>query len=76
MLQALEVALVGGRFAVVGLVAVGGAFAPLVAGVKRKVGKKRVEQVEVAPLEVGGARVGAVYEDGKLVGVLEGVDRV
>ena len=76
MWQALEVAMVGGRFAMVGLVAFGGAFAPLVGGVRRKLVAKRPEHVEVAPLEVNGARVGAVYEDGKLVGVLEGVDRV
>ena len=76
MWHALEVTLVGGRWAVVGLVALGGAVAPWVAQVKRRVGLTRPQSVEVAPLEVGGVRYGAVYEDGRLVGWLEGVDRV
>lgn len=76
MYQVLEVALVGGRFAMVGLVAFGGAFAPLVVRAKDKFARKRAEHVEVAALEVRGERYGAVYEDGRLVGVVEGVDRV
>lgn len=80
MLRALEVGLVGGgaarRLAVVGLVAVGGALAPLVVRIRRKVAARRPETVEVGRLEVGGALYGAVYEDGRLVGVLEGVERL
>ena len=79
MLRVLDVGLVGGlgvrRLAVVGLLAVGGALAPLVVRARLKSARKP-ESVEVAPLEVGGERYGAVYEDGKLVGVLEGVDRL
>jgi hypothetical protein len=79
MLRVLDVGLVGGlgvrRLAVVGLLAVGGALAPLVVRARLKAPRKP-ESVEVAPVEVGGERYGAVYEDGKLVGVLEGVDRL
>jgi hypothetical protein len=79
MLRVLEASVVAPgfrRLAVAGLLAVGGAFAPLVVRARRKVGVKRPESVEVARLEVGGASYGAVYEDGRLVGVLEGVDRL
>ena len=79
MLRALEVKLVGGgvarRLAVLGLLAVGGALAPLAVRARVKAARKP-EVVEVACLEVGDARYGAVYEDGRLVGVLEGVDRL
>lgn len=79
MLRALDVGLVRGlglrRLAVVSLLAVGGALAPLLVRARLKAAK-RPESVEVAPLEVGGERYGAVYEDGRLVGVLEGVDRL
>jgi hypothetical protein len=79
MLRALEVGLVGGggirRLAVIGLLAVGGALAPLVIRAKRKAAQK-TEAVEVARLEIGGVTYGAVYEDGRLVGLLESVQRL
>jgi hypothetical protein len=78
MLRALEVNVLGvgiaRRLAVLGLLAVGGAFAPLVA--RRKANTRKPELVEVSRLEVGGARYGAVYEDGRLVGIVEGIDRL
>jgi hypothetical protein len=80
MLRVLEGGLVGGagvrRLAVLGLLAVGGALAPLVVRARRTAAVKRPGCVEVARLEVGGGAYGAVYEDGRLVGVLEGVDRL
>ena len=80
MLQVLEGRLFGAglprRLAVLGLLAVGGALAPLVVRARMKAARKRPEVVEVDRLEVRGAAYGAVYEDGRLVGVLEGVDRL
>ncbi|HUL65068.1 MAG TPA: hypothetical protein VLW55_10670 [Burkholderiaceae bacterium] len=80
MLRALEVGLVGGngvrRLAVAALLAVGGALAPLLVRARLNKAAKRPECVEVGCLEVGGERYGAVYEDGRLIGVLEGVDRL
>jgi len=80
MLRALEAGVFGAvgarRWAVVGLLAVGGALAPLVVRARRKVAVKRPESVEVARLEVGGQSYGAVYADGRLIGVLEGVERL
>jgi hypothetical protein len=79
MLRALESGLVGGlgvrRLAVVSLLAVGGALAPILVRARFKA-PRRAESVEVACLEVSGRRYGAVYEEGRLVGVLEGVDRL
>ena len=79
MLRALEVGLFGGnavrRLAVAALLAVGGALAPLLVRARLKAAK-RPECVEVGCLEIGGERYGAVYEDGRLIGVLEGVDRL
>lgn len=78
MLRALEVGLVGGgvrRFAVAVVLGLGGALAPLLVRARLK-GAKRPERVEVESLEIGGERYGAVYEDGRLIGVLEGVDRL
>lgn len=59
-----------------GFVTLGGALAPLVLRARRKAALARAESVEVARLDIGGAGYGAVYEDGRLVGVLEGVDRL
>ena len=79
MLRVLEVGVVGGhglrRLAVVAMLAVGGALAPLLVRARLKAAN-RPERIEVAGLEVGGERYGAVYEDGRLIGVLEGVDRL
>lgn len=79
MLQALEGKRVGlalpRRLAVLGLLAVGGAVAPLVVRARMKAAQ-RPALVEVGRLDVRGAEFGAVYEDGKLVGVLEGVARL
>ena len=79
MLRSIEIGLVGGpgirRLAVLGLLAVGGALAPLVVRARLKAAR-RPESVEVACLEVGGRRYGAVYEQGRLVGLLESVDRL
>ena len=78
MLRALELGLGGlgiRRLAVVGLLAIGGALAPLLVRARLKA-HRRPESVEVACLEVGGQRYGAVYEEGRLVGVLEGVERL
>ena len=79
MLRALEVGLVGDngirRLAVAVVLALGGALAPLVLRARLKAAK-RPESIEVGCLEVGGERYGAVYEDGRLIGVLEGVDRL
>ena len=66
----------GRRWAVLGMLAIGGALGPLVANARRKAAIKRPELVEVNQIEVGGARYGAVYENGRLVGVLEGVSRL
>jgi hypothetical protein len=41
-----------------------------------KAALRRPESVEVARLEVGHGACAAIYEDGRLVGVLEGVDRL
>jgi hypothetical protein len=81
MLRALELSQYVGagyarRLAAVGLLAVGGAVAPLVLRARRKAQAKQSAAVEVGRLEVRGERYGAVYEDGRLVGVLEGVDRL
>jgi hypothetical protein len=79
MLRALEVGLVGGngirRLALAVVLGVGGALAPLLVRARLKAAK-RPERIEVGCLEVGGERYGAVYEDGRLIGVLEGVDRL
>ncbi|HTT09708.1 MAG TPA: hypothetical protein VMG60_02370 [Burkholderiaceae bacterium] len=75
----LEPVLLGGlgvrRLAIMSLMAVGGALAPLIVRARLETAK-RSERVEVACLEVGDRRYGAVYEDGRLVGVLEGIDRL
>ena len=80
MLRALEVNVFGvgiaRRLAVLGLLAVGGALAPLVSRARRKAKHRKPELVEVSRLEVGGASYGAVYEDGRLVGIVEGIDRL
>jgi hypothetical protein len=80
MLRVLEAGWVGGlgvrRLAVLSLVAVGGALAPLVVRARRGAVLKRPECVEVARLEGGEGACAALYEDGRLVGVLEGVDRL
>ena len=83
MLQALERRVVGlglgRRWAVLGMLAIGGALGPLMANARRKAQLHRLDRrglVEVNRLEVGGASCGAVYEDGRLVGILQGVDRL
>jgi hypothetical protein len=80
MLRVLEGGLVGGvvvrRLAVLGLLAVGGALAPLVVRARGKAALRRPASVEVARLEVGEGACAAIYEDGRLVGVLDGVDRL
>jgi len=63
------------RLAAVGVLAVGGALAPLLLRARVKA-HRRPESVEVACLVVDGQRYGAVYEEGRLVGLLEGIDRL
>jgi hypothetical protein len=80
MLRVLEAGWIGvgagRRLAASGLIALGGVLAPLAVRARRKVELKRPESVEVSALEIGGAGYGAVYEDGRLVGVLEGIERL
>jgi len=80
MLQALGSHAVGlglgRRWAVLGMLAIGGALGPLLANARRKERLDRRGLVEVNQIEVGGASCGAVYEDGHLVGILHGVDRL
>ena len=79
MLRAIEARVLGAgtrRLAGVGLIAIGGALAPLVLRVRQRVAAKRPGTIEIGRIEVGGERYGAVYEDGRLVGVLGGVERL
>ena len=79
MLRAIEARVLGAgtrRLAGVGLLAIGAAIAPLVLRAKRKVVANRPATIEIGRIEFGGERYGAVYEDGRLVGVLEGVERL
>jgi len=79
MLRAIEARVLGAgtrRLAGVGLLAIGGALAPLVLRVRRRVAAKRPAMIEIGRIEFGGERYGAVYEDGRLVGLLEGVERL
>ncbi len=80
MLRVLEAGVIGvgagRRLAALGLIALGGVLAPLAVRARRKVEVKRPESIEVGQLEIAGAGYGAVYEDGKLIGVLEGVERL
>jgi hypothetical protein len=80
MLRVLETGVIGvgpgRRLLALGLIALGGVIAPLAVRARRRVEPKRPESIEVGQLEIGGAGYGAVYEDGRLVGVLEGVERL
>jgi hypothetical protein len=80
MLRVLEAGVIGvgtgRRLAALSLIAIGGVLAPLAVRTRRALEVKRPESIEVGHLEIGGAGYGAVYEDGRLIGVLEGIERL
>jgi hypothetical protein len=67
----------GRQWLVLLLLATAGALGRLAARMARRTQPTVTAEREVAALpRAGGGRAAAVYEDGRLVGVLEGVDRL